>query len=507
MFLPLGEFTPDMPDYNNPGSSLIQNVYPKTAQSYGSITSLSTYATALPLRVQGGIPVIDTGANTFVFAGTATDLYKIGSGATTFTNVSQSAGTYSTATNAQWSMCQFGNQIIATNYNQNPQVYTLGSSTTFTDLTSAFKAQYVTIVKDFVMFGNTYDGAGSNQPQQVWWSAINNASSYPTIGSITAAQVQSDQQVIPGNQGWMTGLVGNLGTADVAIFFERSIWRGTYVGSPNIFAFSAAEGARGTNAPGSIVQVGAQVYYLGEDGFYAFDGSNSSPIGANKVDKWFYKNINLNYLHNISGAADPVNKIIFWAYPSNSSTTGQNDSLIIYNWSLNRWSIASVNSDYIFRAFTFGYTLEGLDALGYTLDTLPFSLDDRAWTGGKVYLAGFDTNHAFGYFTGQTLAATVQTSEVELAAQEPNPSVIGRRALVTNARPIVDGGTPTVSIGYRQKQQDSIVYSTGSTINAYGECPQRLEARYFRAQITHPAGDVFDHISGVDLTYVMRGTR
>lgn len=503
MFLPVGEFMPDQPDYNNPGSAQVFNVYPRTQQSYGPIASLSPYASALGAACEGATVGIDTSGNNYVFGSTLTDLMLLQPGTPTFSNVSKVAGGYTLSPGSQgWKFTQFGSRVLATDFNDAIQTYTLGSSTKFADLSAAApKARYICTVKDFVMVGNTYDSTYGYNPQRLWWSAINDCTNWPTPGSTTAAQVQSDYQDIPGDQGWMQGLVGNLGTADVAVFFERAIWRGIYVGSPAIFSFQPAEGVRGTPAPGSIAQLGAQVFYLGEDGFYMFDGSTSVPIGANKVDKWFYANLNQQFMYNISSAVDPVNKLVFWAFPSQASTNGICDALLMYNWSLNRWSYASTSVEYIFRALSFGYTMETLDNTGYNLDTLPFSLDSRIWTGGSIILAGFDANHKMGYFNGSYLAPTVETSEIEPGKD------MRSRAFINSARPIVDGGTPSVAIGYRNRMIDTYTYGAPQAVNAVGECPQRVDGRYVRGEITLPAGSSFNHISGIDLSMRPSGKR
>jgi hypothetical protein len=229
------------------------------------------------------------------------------------------------------------------------------------------------------------------------------------------------------------------------------------------------------------------------------------PIGAQKVDKTFYNDVNQSYMYRITSAIDPINKLVFWAYPSHNSTSGNCDTLLIYNWALSRWATADCNCEMIFRAMTFGYTLDSLDSTGYSLDTLPFSLDSRVWTAGSILLAGFDTTHSLGYFTGTTLAATVETSEIEPAAQDP--SLQWKRMLLTNSRPITDGGTPSVSIGVRDREQDAVVYNSPVTVNTYGTCPQRASGRYVRAQINQSAGDAFNHISGVEVIGMPEGIR
>jgi hypothetical protein len=153
----------------------------------------------------------------------------------------------------------------------------------------------------------------------------------------------------------------------------------------------------------------------------------------------------------------------------------------------------------LLRSLSFGYSLDSLDATGLALDTLPFSLDSRAWTGGRAQLAAFDTSHRLGYFTGAALAPTVDTGEVELFP--------GRHAVVTNIRPIVDAGTASVAVGVRERTTDTVAFGGAVAADAVGNAPQRASGRYHRARLTLPAGSGFAHISGIDVDATPEGTR
>jgi hypothetical protein len=290
-----------------------------------------------------------------------------------------------------------------------------------------------------------------------------------------------------------------------------------YVGPPAVFNFVSAEGVRGTSAPNSIVQLGAVCFYLGEDGFYMFDGTNSVPIGAHKVDKTFFADIDASGMPRVTGAVDPLNKLVMWAYPGAGNANLNPNKVIIYNWTTQRWAIAEITLELIFRAFTFGYTLDGLDVTGYNMETLPFSLDSRVWAKGQVLLGGFDTSHNLGYLTGPNLAATVETEEV-------NPFV-GQRSFIRNTRPITDvsyGTIPSplagvsVAIGTRDVLNTSplgpdttptVTYTTAVDVNSLGTCPQRASGRFFRARIATRAAATFSHIQGVEVDCDALGVR
>src|SRR5262249_51632295 len=143
--------------------------------------------------------------------------------------------------------------------------------------------------------------------------------------------------------------------------------------------------------------------------------------------------------HRISGVVDPINKLFFWSYPGAGNSGGTPNRLLIYNWALQRWSYADVTAELVFRSLSEGYTLESLDATGYNLDTLPYSLDSRAWTGGSPFLSAFDSAHKLALFNGATLAAQLETTNFALDG--------GARVFVSGVRPLIDGGAPSVQVG------------------------------------------------------------
>jgi hypothetical protein len=497
--IPVGEFLPDQPAFGNPGTDVAYNVLPATRQSYGPFPALAAYSsTGLGARCQGALAAQDSSGDTSIFAGDATDLYRLAAGSTAWENVSKSAAAYTVPSDGIWDQCQFGQQILFTDFNDAIQAYTLNSSTDFANLGGTPpKAKYIAVVKNFVAIGFTNDGTFGIQPQRVWWSGINNSASWLTPGTSAALAVQSDYQDIVGDHGWLQGIVPNLGFADAALFFERAVYRMQYVGAPYFFTFAPAEKFHGTPAPSSLVQIGGVVYYLGPNGFRAFDGATSIPIGAEKVDNFFYFDasygIDNNYMDRVSGAVDPVRKIVYWAYAAQGNTNGIPNRVIAYHTTLNRWSfIPDQETEILFNGLTVGYTLSDLSpGLYATLADIPFPLDSRIWTGGQFVLGGFNTSHKYMIQGASNLAPTIDTMESQLYGN--------RRAFVNSTRPLVDGGSPSIAVGYRNRIEDALTYSSAVAMNANGECPQRNEARYQRFRLTLPSASSFNQIQGVEV--------
>lgn len=481
-FIPFGEYTPDIPDYMNTGATIAKNVIP-LGKSYGEFPGASIYTSAgLGSKCKGATRGRSPAGVAFNFSGDASKLYKLADAV--WTDVSVGGG-YSTGADDMWEFTQFGSEILATNYTNVIQTYTMGTSSAFANLGGTPpKARHIATIRDFVVTANTVDADGVI-PERVRWAGLGTSTSW-TVSSTT----QADYQDLIGQGGWCQKVVG--GEYGV-VFQERAIWRMTYVGSPAIFQFDQVEFGRGTPAPGSVVKVGNFIAYLGIDGFYIFDGQQSIPIGTNRVDRTFYDEVDSNYFYNISSAVDPKKQIIYWAVPVTGNNNGRPNKIWMYNYAPNaekRWAFAETETEFIYLSSGESYTLEGLDAISTNLDLLPFSLDSRVWTGNTSNLSGFDSSHRLVNYTGTALDATIETGEATL--HENN------RTQVTKVRPVVDGsGTTTVQIGTRNLLSESISWDGAVSLNNAGDAPVRTNARFHRARVNISGG--FNHAQGVEV--------
>lgn len=428
--------------------------------------------------------------------------YTNGTYALTVSNAGIGTGFAGTVTVSGGTLSSFAITNMGKNYPQTATIAipagagagSLGSITP-TIQTIAPQARYSAVVKGFLCVANTTDPVNGAEPQRVWWSAQNDPTDWPTPGTATAAQFQSSFNDLFGEGGWIKGIVGGLGTSDGAVFQQHMIWSMVYVGPPVVFDFFPVEGVRGTEAPASIAQLGGIVYYYGEDGVYAFDGTNSIPIGFEKVDKYIQATLNSTYISNMIGAIDPINKLYLLAYPSINSGAGTADTILAYHWPTKKWALIQQNCEFIFRALTFGNNV--LDTVGsVSLDTASynmFQMDSGVWQGDAVIMAGFDTNHKLAYFNGGTMAAVLDTTETE-----PTP---GQLTLINGngIRPLVDGSIPSVAFGVRNRQQDPVIFNTATPINFLGECPQMVNGRFLRAEITIPANTSWTHCQGLSI--------
>lgn len=525
------EWLPDQADFNNPGSPVIKNCVPLTPRSYGPMPSAVPHSeNTLLERCQGAYSMKDAGNNVYIFAGDRTKLYEMPPGSRSLGDISrpEPGGTTDYATppvgaGGFWSMTSYGTRVIATNGRDPIQTLMLGDAH-FVDLQpgdpvgppivpAAPKARFVATVKDFLFVADTTDPADGHVPYRVWWSSINDPTSWPQPGTVEALQVMSDfQDLQQTDLGNITGLVSGFAPgSDAVIFCERGIWTASFTGPPLIFNFRVAQGASGTLSPMSVVQDHATsqsgirpvVYYLSEDGFAAFDGSTSFPIGAQKFDRAFFRDLDDAYLNYVQGVSDPRSRAILWGYPSIGSG-GLINRMVVYNWELNRGTLIELEPGQWLEWLTTAmmgtvYNADNIDSLG-DVDTIQPSFDDPFWAGNTASrLSMFDDAHRLNIGGGPALAPTLETGEIQ-----PND---GRRAFVQMSRPLNDGGAAMIAVGHRERLTDAVAWEPPVPVNQIGECPQRCTGRYLRFRMQMPAAQAFSHLQGIDLRLLPEATR
>ena len=478
---PFAEYRPDVADIDTGYTRNISNVIPG-ASSYRPVKSLTAFSNALTARCQGAIAVFALSGVPYNFAGDATKLYMLEAAA--FSDKSKVGG-YATALDGQWRFDVYGARLIAVNGTDAPQKWTLASSTIFANLGgSPPAAKYVAVVREFVFLGNL-----TGAPNKVRWSGFNDSEGW------TTGVNQCNEQEFPVGGG-IQGLVGG---EVVYVFLKTAIYYGSYVGGDVIFQFNELEAGHGCLAPGGIIKTGNVIYFIDRTGFYSLAGNAFTAIGEDKVNRTFLADLNQNYLDRIWGVYDWENQLVIWGYPSIASTTGAIDKILIYNPAAERWSIASIAAQVAYMSLQTGYTLDGLTSLGFTLDTLPASLDSSVWMGGALKLAAFNADNKLAHFSGAPLAAQISTAEVQ-----PNS---GGRVLVTRGVPLVDASAATLSIGRRERYSDAVSYGTETAMSASGACGAHRTGRSVLARVSIPAGEAWTHASGVHLDLRPAGRR
>jgi hypothetical protein len=476
--LVFGEWMPDQPSIT--GALVDAKNVVSQAVGYGPFPTAATFSAAasenLTTLVAGKTP---TNA-TKLFAAGSTKIFDV-SGVGVLTNVSKTGGYTPNASGDRFRFTQFGNAIIGTNNSDPIQVYTLGTSTAFADLSgSAPKCKFLTVVRDFVVTALTTESS-TVYPARVRWSGINDET---TWGS--SQVTQADFQDIPdGGQ-----IVGIRGGEFGIVLMEKGISRMSYIGTPFIFQFDNISRGKGCIAAGSIAQVQGVTFFLSDDGFYMCDGQNVTAIGSEKVDRWFFSNADESGFDSMSAAIDPVRKLVIW----NFKTTFAQRQLVIYNFNTKKWTYGNAGTDFISDASTSATTLEGLDSISNSIDALTVSLDSILYMGGKYFLGGTSGAYVVTY-NGANATANIVTGDLNA----------GGRSVVTLARPLVDGGSATVSVASRTLLSEQPSFGTAVAADSENRVSLRSNGNYHQFQVI-PTGQ-WKTAVGLDVELQGQGVR
>lgn len=469
--LTFGEWLPDQPGVA--GTLQVANNVIAQTVGYGPFPTPIDYSAAASENLNS-VFAGKFGITTIVFAGGATKLFKFDSADLGLDNVSKIGGYTGTI---PWKFAQFGKVVIAANGAEKLQGWTLGTSTAFADLAAAAPiASYVSVVRDFVVGANI-----SGYPSRVQWSDINSETNW-TSGPTS----QADYQDIPdgGNIRGITG--GEFGL----ILLERSIVRMSYIGAPLFFQFDTISRSLGCYEAGSVAQYGPLTFFLSDDGFYVCDGQSVKPIGAEKIDRWFWNDVDPSNIDKMSTAIDPVRKTVSWCYPN----TRAGQTILIYNWQIARWTYADTTANYIASSATAGVTLEGLDLYSPSIDALEVSLDSRQWVGGKYIFSGAQ-GAKIVTFTGPSASAVFETGDF----------AVGQNSMVRLARPQVDNGSAAISVASRDRLDDAISFGASTAANDDNRVSLRSSGKYHRLRLI-PSGNWTTAV-GVDVDTVPAGRR
>lgn len=458
----IGQWAPDASDYGNPGAIVCKNAFPGV-NSYLPWPRLSITTDTLTARPRGAIEVVDSAGNNYQYAGDASKIYSLVSAS--WTDVSLGGG-YTTGTNERWEFARWNQQVIATNYSNNPQVITMGGAN-YANLTTALRFRHLAIVRDFVVAGNTFDGTDGAVPDRVWWSAQGDATDWTpstlTLSDFRDLAVGDIQAIVGGDFG--------------VIVCKDSTFRMTFVGTPKVFQIDEVAPNIGAVAPGGVVRMGSDAFFPAEHGFVRIAGGQQHEfIGAGRVDQFFLNDLDRDYLDRVSATSDPKSSRVFWAYPGAGNTAGRPNKIIMYDHALDKWGYGEIDTELLWRAGGVGYTLEGLDAISTNIDAMTESLDSNTYKGSSTLLAGFDSTFASGNFTGSPYTAVFETRESRFND--------GQKSKLKAFEAVVDGGSVTARVGYRDNQSEAVTYTPTLSPQPTGLFSKRVNAAFHRFELT-----------------------
>jgi hypothetical protein len=480
--LQFGEWRPDMAPHMSPALAEATNVLP-IAGAYAPFPAHTPVnGTALPEAAKGFFPTLLPDGTPVIYAATRSKIYRIANGSKTV------AYDASPLRAGRWWFAQVGGKLCAGCEGLAPVGGDLGSVLTPLGGSPSQAAVGAVVNRDYLVLGNLkgepVDGAVANR---VRWSGILNPDTWGTnVGTGADFEDMLDEG------GPVVQITGrSVGT----VFQRRAITRMQYTGNPStVFAFTTVEIGRGAVSAGAVCDVGAVVFYRADDGFFAWDGTQSIPIGTDRVDAWFAENADPTKFDLMRSGYDPAHRCVMWAFVENGQTA--NSAILVYSLADQKFTLVRLAMQDIASSATLPTTLESMP----TPDTATISWDDGIYAGKRPVLAGIDATNTYGTFSGANLASTIVTGDLQAGP--------GLRSFVTGVRPIIDAAGVTVAVGEReQATKDAVVWNAASGLGVSGICPQRFDGRYLRYRQTTLAGEAWTRASGLEIEVQGSGVR
>lgn len=483
MRIPLGPFEPDKSKFSGNVSATVVNAMP-VANGWGPMPGLAEISEALSATCRGAVYVRNTSGNYTIIAGTETGLFRLNTTDYSWDDISGPSAPYSLPLEDTWTFTVFGTQLVIHNIADPIQVYDIEDVGACADLAgSPPQAKYSWVSGDFLVLGYL---EGTDGDKKVRWSGVNNIEHW-TIGEQGA-----DEQFIPEGKEVCAGFAEQGGffviCRSAMHFFQFS------PSSGYTFVRQLLNGQQGTISPRSVVSIGpGQFFYLSEDGF--FSGVARTPIGAERVDRWFLSQIDMTFIGDVQGASDPYEKIVWWKYRLVDGTYRR----LGYDWQLDRWCTTDLQVGEIVPLVTPGVTWDGLDALYPTIDDVGVPFDSRVFLGGRPTLATFTDDNKLAFFSGEFIAASIETGTVE-----PDPEY---RTFINELRVITDAPLTGVSATdtIYDHHGSAGVTSAASTPNRAGLCAFRQDGRLHKMAAVIAAGSIWTIASDLEANFQRTG--
>jgi hypothetical protein len=440
---------------------------------WGPVRDFLPVSGALPGAFRGGGSFIGGDSSSQMLVGTPDGLVKYNSGAW---DVLASGMTIT----GQWRFVQFGNFVVGVNGSQT-KVTVLSSGVT-TDLATAPAGTSIAVVGDYVVIGQD-----AGDILGVTTSGFNDHTDWDYTNPLSSSTFQP---MLAG------GEVMGVASGEYGVILQRQrLVRMNRTGDNAApFSYDEITPNIGCASKGSVAQAGRSVYFLSDRGFMALqDGQSITPIGSEKVDRYFQSRVAREEYESLYASVDPQRKLVVWCY------AGSPGFLLVYHYELDRWSIVEIGCEGIFSGFTSSTTLEAISAIYPDIDTMPYSLDDPRFSGGspRFYLV---QDGMVGAMTGDNLPASFEYSFSQVTP--------GLRTRFRSVRPITDcivGNVVSLDVRHRLGDVPSPV--TASEMRDSGVMPIRASGMFVRPAWEIAAGADWTYAQGLSLEYDAGGER
>jgi hypothetical protein len=277
-------------------------------------------------------------------------------------------GTYSEATS--WSLDNFGEYLVGVHYDTGTLVeWQLGSSAVAAPVANAPTNNLGLVVTEerFIFLL----GAGGS-PRTVSWCDFEDNTLW------TAASTnQAGSQILQTSGQIMQGVRTR---GQTLIITDNSAFTARYVGPPYIYSFAKVGSACGAVSRMSAVDTDMGAFWMGQKGFFTFDGNSVRELPC-EVHDYIFDDINVNQQSKIWGFSNTEFSEVWWFYPSENSL--EIDRYVAYDLLENHWLIGNLSRTGGVPRGVFRTPIMG----GELAETITYNVTVADDSGNKYYIS------------------------------------------------------------------------------------------------------------------------
>jgi hypothetical protein len=126
---------------------------------------------------------------------------------------------------------------------------------------------------------------------------------------------------------------------EILVFTDRSVHSMRFVGGAFVFELSLISTDVSMISPNAAIDVGGQVYFMDEGGFYVYNGSvQTLPCS---VKNHVFSNLNKSQSYKVFAAENSAYSEVTWFYPVGTGNT-EITNYVTYDYAENLWSIGTL---------------------------------------------------------------------------------------------------------------------------------------------------------------------
>lgn len=228
-----------------------------------------------------------------------------------------------------WSMDTWGEYLVAANPTDGVlyewDLNTANDLTAITNAPTGCKGLFVT--EERFLFALA---AGGNPRKVQWCDRENNTDWTPTATNEAGdIELQTTGQIMCGLRMRGRSLILTDNDAHIAI----------YSGPPYVYGFERVGTACGVSSRKAAVAIDEGAFWMGNNGFFTFDGSVAREIACD-VNDFVFDNINRDQISKVYAVHNSQYGEIWWFYPAGDSL--ENNRYVILDYKEQHWSIGEI---------------------------------------------------------------------------------------------------------------------------------------------------------------------